>query len=110
MAATDSVHLEQFEESLEGWTDERFLTRLQLSALARFFMYLVNLSEDDGWIYDGHSMKLGSPMCVLVVKATIDHAPVVVFTSARTTTGCVVTFMRKLDQGLLEWRDDKFRQ
>lgn len=110
MAAKDGTHLEQFCVSLEDWVDERFVTRKEIEALAMFFVYLVNLSGDDGWSYDGHSLKVGTPMCVLVVKATIEGAPYVVFTSARTTTGCVVTFIRKLQEDLLEWRADKYRQ
>lgn len=110
MTAKDSEYLEQFTESLADWTDERFITRDQIGALAKFNLYLVNLAEEDGWSYSGHSLKMGTPMCCLVVKAYIEDAPVVVFTSARSPTGCVVTFMRKLDQGLLEWRDDQYRQ
>lgn len=110
MVAMDSEYLKQFDQAVEGWTDERFLSRKELDALGRFFQYIVDLAEDDGWRYDGHSMKVGSPMCVLVVKATMGDAPVVVFTSARSATGCVVTFMRKFDAELLEWRDDQFRQ
>lgn len=110
MVAKDKEYVEQFKAAVKGWTDERFLSRKQLYALARFFLYLVNLAEADGWQYDGHSLKVGVPMSVLVVKATIDGVPYVVFTSARTTVGCVVTFMRKLDEDLLEWRKDRFRQ
>lgn len=110
VAAKDNGYLEQFVASLGDWTDERFITRRQLRALAMYFMYLVNLSEEDGWQYDGHSMKVGVPMCVFVVKATIAGIPHVVFTSARTTIGCVVTFVRKLEEDLLEWRVDQYRQ
>ncbi len=110
MVAKNSPYLEQFDASLAGWTDERFLTRRQLSSLARFFLYLVNLSEEDGWVYDGHSMKVGTPMCGLVVKATIGGKPYVVFTSGRTTMACIVIFVRKLEEGLLEWREDRYRQ
>lgn len=110
MVAKDSEYLEQFRKAVETWTDERFLSRKQLLAAATFFLYLVNLAEEDGWSYDGHSMRVGIPICLLVVKATFDGAPYVVFTSARTTMGCVVTFMRKLAEGLLEWREDRYRQ
>lgn len=110
MVARDSEYVKQFRTAVEEWTDERFLSRRQLFAGAMFLLYLVNLADEDGWSYDGHSMKVGVPMCMLVVKATIEEVPYVVFTSARTTMGCVVTFLRKLEEGLLEWREDRYRQ
>jgi hypothetical protein len=109
LAAKVGTHLDALEEALQVWKDERFITRDQLRALALFHQHLVNLSENDGWQYDGHSLKVGHPMCALVVKATIDGIPHVVFSSARTPTGCVVIFVRKLESGLLEWVVDRFR-
>ena len=102
--------IDKFRESLDGWIDERFVTRADLWALAMLSVYIVNLSEQDGWVYDGHSFKVGTPMCCLTVKATIDGIPQVVFTSGRTHTGCVRAFITKLEQGLLEWRNDRYRQ
>lgn len=109
MAAKDNGHLEQFELALGDWKDERFITREQLKDLAMFNLYLVNLAEDDGWSYAGHSLKMGTPMCLLVVKAWENETPLVVFTSGRTPTKCVRIFLRKLREDLLEWREDKFR-
>lgn len=110
MASKDNGHVGQFREALETWTDERFISRAQMWALSMFFMYIVNLSEADGWQYDGHSMKVGSPMCTLTVKAHIDGKPYVVFTSGRTTISCMRVFVRKLEEELLEWRPDQYRQ
>ncbi|GAG87875.1 unnamed protein product, partial [marine sediment metagenome] len=104
MSVRDNGHLAEFEKALEDWVDERFVSRDMLRALTMFSVYLVNLSEADGWQFDGYSYKTGIPMGCLTVKATIDGVPQVVFTSGRTHTGCVVVFMRKLDLGLLEWR------
>lgn len=109
MAPREHECVERFRESLQAWTDDRFVSRQQIDDMAMFSMYLVNLSEDDGWIYDGHSFKVGAPMSCLTVKATIDGLPVVVFTSGRTTMGCVSAFLRKMAAGLLEWRNDKYR-
>lgn len=108
MAPTENQHIEAFDEALEGWTDHRFVSREELRALAMFSLYLVNLAEADGWEYVGHSFKRGAVMSTLVVKAIKDELPVVVFTSARGHTSCVVVFLRKLDAGVLEWRDDRF--
>lgn len=109
MGAMNNVYLAQFEESLEGWTDHRMITSTQIRDLAMFTLYLVNLAEADGWQYDGHSFKMGVPLGCLVVKATLEGVPHVVFTSGRTPMGCVTIFMRKLEGGLLEWVPDRYR-
>lgn len=106
----ENQHLDEFRTALSLWTDERFLRRDELYALAMFFLYLVNLSEEDGWVYDGHSLKIASPMCTLTVKAHMDGAPLVVFTSGRDGASCVRMFIRKLEAELLEWRPDQYRQ
>lgn len=102
-------HLEAFQQSLESWTDQRFISREELEAVAMFTMYLVNLLESVGTTYDGHSLRIGAPMSLLVVRGTIDGIPHVAFTSARTTAACMRIFLRKLDEGLLEWTVDRFR-
>ncbi len=109
MDAKVNKHVEGFKEALEGWTDHRFISDVQVEALAMFYMYLVNLAEEDGWAYAGHSLKIGTPMCCLVVKSWHGDVPRVVFTNARTPVGCIRIFLRKLETGLLEWRDDQFR-
>ena len=109
MAPRTSTHLEGFKEALEQWTDERFITRDQIESLAMFYLYLVNLAEADGWVYNGHSMTYGQTMSRLVVRGTIDDVPHVVFSSARTPTGCITTFLRKLSEGWLEWAVDRYR-
>ena len=103
-------HLEGFQAAVRTWTDQRFLTQTDLYSLAMFFVYLVNLSESGGWVYDGHSLKVGVPMCTLTVKAHIEEVPQVVFTSGRDGVACVRMFIRKLDADLLEWRPDRYRQ
>lgn len=110
MPPMTNKHLEQFEQALAGWTDERFISRDELRALAMFNLYLVNLAEQDGWEYYGHSYKAGTPMGCLVVKATIDGVPQVVFSSGRTPTNCVRIFIRNLGDGLLNWQRDKYRE
>lgn len=109
MVAKDSKYLEEFRKSLAVWTDERFVSRQQLDDLATFFLYLVNLAEEDGWIYNGYSMKYTSASSTLCVRATIDDIAHVVFSSGRTPTGCVRAFLRKMDEGWLEWVVDRYR-
>lgn len=110
MAAKDSRYIAEFDKALEVWTDERFLSRQALRDLAMFNLYLVNLAEEDGWVYDGHSLKVGAIMSTLVVKATIEGVPHVVFSTGRTTTGCVRAFLRKMEEGWLDWVADRYRQ
>lgn len=106
----DNQYLDEFRNAVQGWKDERFLKRDELYALAMFFLYLVNLSEAGGWTYDGHSVKVGTPLSTLTVKAHMDGVPWVVFTSARDPMGCVRTFIRKVEGEMLEWRPDQYRQ
>ncbi|MCK5292848.1 MAG: hypothetical protein KAR39_12635 [Thermoplasmata archaeon] len=110
MVAKGNPYIAEFDEALEGWTDQRFVSRQQIRDHARFLMYIVNLADDDGWQYDGHALKLGHRMATLTVKATIDDTPQVVFTSGRTTSGCIRAFLRKLDEDELVWVPDKYRQ
>lgn len=109
MPPSNGRYLEEFESALADWTDERFISRQGIRALAMFSVYLVNLAEADGWQYDGQSFKVGTPMSCLVVRSTIDGIPHVVFTSGQTHIGCVSAFLRKLDEGWLEWRVDRYR-
>lgn len=105
----ENQHLAGFEKALQAWDDQRFITRDDLRALAMFNMYLVNLLEAQGYSYDGHSLNIKTPMCLLVVRGTSDGVPQIVFTSARTPIGCIRIFVRKVEGEMLEWRPDKFR-
>lgn len=109
MTAIVNPHVEEFDRSLETWTDERFISRAELRALAMFSLYLVNLLEHIGWQYYGHTHKQTGKMGCLVVKADHEGTPHVVFTNARTYTGCVVVFLRRLEADTLQWRPDRYR-
>lgn len=105
----DFPALEQFTEALEVWTDERFMRKEDLQTVSIFAVYLVNLLEAAGATYDGHSLTVKSPMCLLVVRGKLDEIPHVVFTSGRTPIACMRIFLRKLEEDLLEWQPDRFR-
>lgn len=105
-----SPHVKGFEEALLSWTDQRFVSREQIRALAMFSLHLVNLLEAQGWAYYGQSHRQKGAMGCLVVKADHEGTPHVVFTNARTHTSCIVIFLRRLEAGALEWRPDKYRQ
>lgn len=104
-----SEYIENFRAALEAFTDERFASRQDLYDLAMFHLYLVNLAENDGWQYDGHSWKESAGLGCLVVKATVDGIPSVVFTNAHSSTIGIRIFLRKLDAGILEWVKDRYR-
>lgn len=109
MAVMNSPTLDEFEKALESWTDERFVSRDAIRALAKFSSHLVNISDHGGWSYYGHSYKAGTTLGCLVIKATIDDTPVVCFTSARSFCTCVKIFLRKCEEDLVEWQGDKYR-
>lgn len=109
MGSRDSEHAKEFRKSLEGWTDHRFVSGEEIHDLSMFSVYLVNLLEDVGVQYYGHTFKIGTPMCVLVVKGDIDGTPHVVFSSGRTHTACIHIFLRKLQEEWLEWQVDRYR-
>lgn len=48
----DNQHLEQFRTAVGTWEDQRFVTQEELYAFAMFFLYLVNLGEAAGWVYE----------------------------------------------------------
>jgi len=102
-------HLEEVSKVLKAWTDHRLISSADIDTWYRFVVYLVNLAEDDGWVYDGHSFTVKVPMSTLVVRGTIDGIPHVVFSSGRTTTHCMRAFLRKMDEGWLEWQVDRYR-
>lgn len=109
MAGKDSPYIAEFRKAVETWSDERFVSREDLYACSMFIQHLVNLAESDGWEYTGHSFSVKLPMSLLVVRGNIDGVAHVVFSSGRTTAGCIRAFLRKMEEGWLEWSVDRFR-
>ena len=105
----DVPHLDDFDKQLGSWTDERILTREAIRALYLFVEYIVNLGDEDGWEYSGHSFKRSLPLSTLVIKAVIDDTYVVSFISGRTFLNYIRIFLRHVNAGTLEWRRDKYR-
>lgn len=108
MVTKDSECVARFDEALQGWTDDRFVSAAEIRTLAMFNMYLVNLAEEDGWVYRGHSWKESEYLGCLVVKALVEGVPSVVFTNAKTPTAGMRIFLRKLEGDFLEWVPDKY--
>lgn len=109
MDPRDTEHVKQFEAELAKWTDKRFVSAEDIRTMTMFIMYIVNLADHDGWQYCGHSWKESDYLGCLVVKATVDGTPQVVFTNAKTTIGGMRIFLRKLEGDFLEWVPDKYR-
>jgi len=105
----DSEHVGQFDVALAKWTDARFISAKQIRVAAMFLLYLVNLSDHDGWELYGWSWKESTRLGCLVVKAVVDGIPSVVFTNAATPIAGMGVFLRKMEADLLEWLPDKYR-
>lgn len=108
MDPRDTEIVKQFDEALKTWTDSRFISAGEIRTMAMFLLYLVNLADHAGWAYRGHSWKQSEYLGCLVVKATVDEIPSVVFTNAKTATGAMRIFLRKLEGDFLEWVPDKY--
>lgn len=103
-----SPHVAGFETALLDWTDNRFITRDEIRTVAMFLVHLVNLADQKGWALRGWSWKASEYLGVLVVKATVDGTPQVVFTNAKTPISSMRIFLRKLEGDFLEWVPDRF--
>lgn len=103
-------HIQAVEAALEQWQDNRLISREDIRVWYEFNNYLVNLAEADGWTYDGQSFTKKEPMSTLVVRGTHGNIPHVAFTSGRTATECMRSFLRKMREGWLEWSVDRYRQ
>lgn len=108
MEPKDTECVKRFDEALEGWTDQRFVTAEEIRTMTMFIVYLVNLAEAKGWVYRGHSWKDSEYLGCLVVKAVVDGVPSVVFTNAKTPVIGMRIFLRKLEGDFLEWIGDKY--
>ena len=108
MDPRESEHVQQFKEALRGWTDSRFVSAGEIETMTMFLKYLVNLADHGGWVYRGHSWKESTYLGCLVVKATVDGTPSVVFTNGKTATACMRIFLRKTEYDMLEWVPDQF--
>lgn len=110
MDPMNSAHVKAFHKSLEGWVDQRFISREELETVAMFTMYLVNLLERRGHVYYGYSWKESPRMGCLVVKIDHEGTPQVAFTNARTCTASMRIFLRRLQEDVVDWRPDRYRQ
>ena len=100
--------LREFAIALSDWTDNRFVTKEDISTHAIFLMYLVNLSDAYGWEYLGHSWRERANLGCLVVKAKMGGAQYVAFTSAQTPTHGMRIFLRKMEEERVEWVEDRY--
>lgn len=100
--------IERFDEALATWTDNRFVSAADIRVMAMFIMYIVNLAEHAGWQYRGHSWRESKYLGCLVVKATVDGVPSIVFTNAKTPIAGMRIFLRKMEGDFLEWVPDKY--
>jgi hypothetical protein len=108
MASSNTVYSDKLDKALEAVPGGCVVSAEDLKAMAMFIVYLVNLLEDHGLGYRGHSLRETGALTLLVVRATAGDDPVCCFISARTSLDCIVVFLRQLDEHRLGWRHDKF--
>ena len=87
---------------------ERFYTVDDLVATYFYNCWIINLLDARGMGYRGESFKYQVPLCLLVVKVTIETAPVICFINGRSKEICYKIFLRQLLADEVEWRHDKF--
>ena len=108
MDTNGSPHLEDLQTSIEGWIDERFITREHMFTMYLLDSYIVNLADEGGFEFLGFSFRVRSTLSLLVVKARLGEDPVVCFVSARTFLSAFKIFFARVMEGTVEWRPDKF--
>ncbi len=92
-------------ERLEGCVE---LEPEMVWILYRFFCRVVNILDEKGVGYRGHSLRESDYLNLLVVKATVEGEPVVCFINAGTSLNCLKIFLLKFEEDRLEWRHDKY--
>jgi hypothetical protein len=95
-------------ERLELLPEEGPLTRTEVETWARWHLTLVNCFEQRQWTYRGASIRYDGWATLLVVKGAHEGTPYVCFVTERTTTDCMRVFLRMMDEGRVEWKEDKF--
>lgn len=108
MAETPITYWNLVEDVLESIPEEGPLQREQVRIWARWELHLVNQLEQRGFYYRGESVKDQGWSTLLVVKVAHEGTPLVVFVTERTPTDCRRAFLRMMDEGRLEFREDKF--
>lgn len=108
MKSTTEKHLEGAAKAFDAVTDLRYFDRGEILTAYMYTKYLVNLADDEGVEIRGESFKLGEPMSLLVVKATVQGAPYVCFVSGLSRLACYKIFLRRLQEGTVEWRPDQY--
>lgn len=109
MVTGTKKHLEELDQELESWTLSRFITKKEMRGVYRFTKYLVNLGDANGWTYDGHSYREGTPMGLMTVRGTVDGTPMISFVSGRGLLECMGIFGDLAELDALQWRPDQYR-
>jgi hypothetical protein len=108
MASNDNKHLDSLDTMLGQLDDSRFLTSEEWGEVYRYVVYLVNLLDEQGMVYRGHSFKYGVPVSLLVTKVIRGKSMLVAFTSGITFQSCMGAFLNRLREDTVEWREDRY--
>lgn len=109
MSSSYESILQDIEDIYGDGTDKRYFTVRELQALYMYEKYLVNLLDEVGVSYRGQSVKYDIPVCLLVLKGTREGENIVAFVNGLSIIECKQICVRKLLDGALEWRVDKFQ-
>lgn len=93
---------------LETLRDNRALDTDDLRALVFLADFLLDWLHKQGSIYRGFSFSYRTPLCLLIVKATIEDEAVVSFVSGRTLQNCAKILFRRCLEDSVEWQPDKY--
>jgi len=108
VAGTVKTTLALLEEALEILPLVGPAARSDVWTLLRFHDYKVNILEEVGLSWRGESFKNKGRTVLLVMRVLRGGTPLVAFVTERDTIGCMAVFLRKLEEGTLNWVPDKF--
>lgn len=94
--------------ALEQWTDQRVIHADDLETLLLWWLYVPNELSQFGFKLRGFTFRQREGMWLLTVKVEESGAPLVVFLTSATTTGCIRLFVSQLAGDRLSWVRDKF--
>lgn len=80
----------------------------EAQALYFFCEGLFSWLSGEGMVYRGVSFSYRVPLSVLTIKAFKDGQGLVSFINGETLAKCMAYFARRVSEGTVEWRPDRF--
>lgn len=108
MTSEQKTHWMFVQDVVKTIPEEGPLERWEVDTWAWWMHVMVNCFEQRGWTYRGASIRYDGWSTLLVVKGAHEGTRYVVFLTERSTTHCMRAFRRQLEEGRVEWREDRF--